>query len=150
MRGIFLRLCTTVCTGGLLLGAAHAMILDNQVARAAPKPEFRVVYDHVLTLPPLPAKVQLDQTLLDIPAGVCTGFHSHGGPGLETVLSGEVVVLTKATATAPASSQTFKTGEVYIYPAGDIHNFCNMTTLPATYMAALLLLDGAPPVTPDK
>ena len=152
MRGAFLRLCTIICTGGLWLGAAQAMILDNTLAQtpAAPKPEFRVVYDHSFTPPPLPATVQVVQDLLDIPAGVCTGFHSHGGPGIETVLSGEVVVLTKATATAPASSKTFKTGEAYIYPAGDIHNFCNMTTLPASYMAAFLLLDGAPPVTPDK
>jgi quercetin dioxygenase-like cupin family protein len=150
MRGAFLRLCTVVCGGGLLLGSAHGMILDIQLAQAAPKPEFRVVYDHTFTPPPLPATVLVDQTLLDIPAGICTGFHHHGGPGIETVLTGEVVVETRATATTPYKSQTFKAGEAYIYPAGDVHNFCNMTTLPASYMAALLLLDGAPPVTPDK
>jgi len=66
------------------------------------------------------------------------------------VLTGEVVVETRATATTPYKSQTFKAGEVYIYPAGDVHNFCNMTTMPATYMAVLLLLDGAAPVTPDN
>ena len=150
MRGAFLRLCTIVCTGGLLLGAAQAMILDNQLAQAAPKPEFQVVSAHNFTPPTLPATVQVEQDVLYLPAGVCTGFHSHGGPGIETVLSGEVVVQTKATDTTPASSQTFKTGEVYIYPVGVVHNFCNMTTLPASWTSALLLLHGAPPVTPDK
>ena len=148
MRGAFQRLCTIVFTGGLLLGAAQAMPLDYQLGRADPKPGFRVVYDHSFTPPPLPATVQVVQDLLDIPAGVCTGFHSHGGPGIETVLSGEIAVDTRATATTPASSQTVKTGEAYTIPAGAVHNVCNMTTLPATFTSAFLLLDGAAPVTP--
>ena len=143
MRGAFLRLCSVVCTGSLLLGAAQAQT-------PAAKPEFKVVSAHAFTPPPLPATVQVEQDVLDLPAGVCNGFHSHGGPGIETVLIGEVVVLTKATATTPANSQTFKTGEAYVYPAGTVHNFCNMTKLPASYTAAFLLLDGAAPVTPDK
>ena len=129
-----------VCLVGLLLGASQAQT----------PAEFRVVYDHSFTPPTLPANVQVDQSLLDIPAGICTGFHVHGGPGIETVLTGEVVVETRATATTPASSKTYKAGEAYIYPAGDVHNFCNMTTMPATYMSAFLLLDGAALVTPVK
>ena len=148
MRGAFQRLCTMVFTGGLLLGAAQAMILDNQLAQATPKAEFRVVYDHSFTPPPLPAIVQVVQDLLYFPAGVCSGFHAHGGPGIETVLSGEIVVDTRATATTPASSQTIKTGEAYTIPTGAVHNVCNMTTLPATFTSAFLLLDGAAPVTP--
>ncbi len=152
MRGTFLRLCMIVCARSLLLGAAQAMILDNTLAQtsAAPKPEFKVVSAHDFTPPTLSSTVQVEQDVLYLPAGVCTGFHLHGGPGIETVLSGEVVVLTKATDTTPASSQTFKTGEAYIYPVGVVHNFCNMTTLPASWTSALLLLDGAPPVTPAK
>ena len=126
------------------------MILDNQLAQAAPKPEFRVVSAHAFTPPPLPTTVQVEQDVLDLPAEACTGFHVHGGPGIETVLSGEVVVQTKGTAIIPDSSQTFKTGEAYIYPAGAAHNFCNMTKLPASYAATFLLLDGAAPVTPVK
>jgi quercetin dioxygenase-like cupin family protein len=126
------------------------MILDNLVAQAAPKPEFQVVSGHAFTPPPLPAAVQVEQDVLSLPAGLCTGFHSHGGPAIETVLSGEVVIQTKGTATVMASSQTFKTGEAYIYPTGVVHNFCNMTTLPATWTSAVLVLDGAPVTTPDK
>ncbi len=144
MRGTFLQLCGVVFTGSLLLGAAQAQ------TPAAPEPGFQVVYDHVFTPPTLPATVQLDQSVLYFSAGVCSGFHHHGGPGIETVLSGEIVVETKATATTLASSRTYKTGEAYIYPAGDVHNFCNMTKLPATYTSAFLLLDGAALVTPDK
>ncbi|WP_425145193.1 hypothetical protein [Deinococcus sp.] len=140
--------------GSGLIGPAHGKVLDyalaSQVAQATPKAEFRVVYDHSFTPPPLPAKVQVVQDLLDIPAGVCTGFHAHGGPGIETVLSGEIVVDTRATATTPANSQTVKTGEAYTIPAEAVHNVCNMTTLPATFTSAFLLLDGAAPVTPAK
>lgn len=150
MRGAFLHLCTVIGAGGLLLGAAQAMILDNTLAQAAPKAEFRVVYDHSFTPPPLPAKVQVVQDLLYFPAGVCSGFHVHGGPGIETVLSGEIVVDTRATATAPASSKTYKTGEAYTYAAGEVHNVCNATKLPATFTSAFLVLNGAPPVSPAK
>ena len=144
MKGTFLRLCTVVCAAGLLSGAAQAQ------TPAAPKPEFKVISAHAFTPAALPATVQVEQDVLDLPAGVCTGFHSHGGPGIETVLNGEIEVDTRATATTPVSSKTYKAGEAYIYPAGDVHNFCNMTTLPASYTAAFLLLDGAPPVTPAK
>lgn len=144
MRGVFQRLCTIVCTGGLLLGAAQAMPLDYQLGHDAPEPEFRVVSAHAFTPPPLPATVQVEQDVLDLPAGVCTGFHSHGGPGIETVLSGEIMVESRGV----APDQTFKTGEAYIYPAGVVHNVCNMTTLSATFTSALLLLDGATVVTP--
>ncbi|GAA4014422.1 hypothetical protein GCM10022631_27720 [Deinococcus rubellus] len=144
MRGAFTRLCAVVCIGGLLLGASQAQ------TPAAPDPGFRVVYNNVFTPPPLPATVQVDQSYLEFSPGVCSGFHVHGGPGIETVLSGEIVVQTQATATTPATSKTYKAGEAYIYPAGDVHNFCNMTTLPATYVSAFLLLDGAELVTPVK
>ncbi|WP_424950352.1 hypothetical protein [Deinococcus sp.] len=150
MRGALLSLCSVVCTGGLLLGAAQAMPLEYQMAQATPKPEFRVVYDHSFTPPPLPATVQVVQDLLDIPAGVCSGFHAHGGPGIETVLSGEIVVQTRATATTPASSLTVKTGDAYTIPVGAVHNVCNMTKLPATFTSAFLLLGGAAPVTPAR
>ena len=129
-----------VCLVGLLLGAAQAQT----------PAEFRVVSSHAFAPPTLAATVQVEQDVLDLPAGVCTGFHHHGGPGIETVLAGEVVVETRATATTPASSKTYKAGEAYIYPAGDVHNFCNMTTLPASYTAVLLLPDGAAPTTPDN
>ncbi|TSA87812.1 cupin domain-containing protein [Deinococcus detaillensis] len=115
-----------------------------------PKPEFKVVSAHAFIPPPLPATVQVEQDVLDLPAGICTGFHHHGGSGIETVLTGEVIVETRATATTPASSKTYKAGEAYVYPAGDVHNFCNMTTLPASYTAVLLLPNGAAPTTPDE
>lgn len=149
MRGIALRLCQIVCGASLLLGAAQAMPLDYgasepvQDAKIA-APTFRVVYDHSFTPPPLPARVVLVQDVLDLPAGVCTGFHVHGGPGIETVLSGEIMVESRGV----APDQTFKTGEAYIYPAGVAHNVCNMTALPATFTSAFLVLDGAAPVTP--
>ena len=143
MRGAFLRLCVIFCTGGLL-GAAHAQ------TPAASGPPFEVVYDHSFTPSSLPAKVQVVQDFLYFPAGVCSGFHLHGGPGIETVLSGEIVVETKATATTPASTQTVKTGDAYTIPVGAVHNVCNMTRRPATFTSAFLLLDGAAPVTPAK
>ena len=144
MRGAFLRLCTIVSTGGLLLGAVQAQ------TSAAPGPGFDLVSDHAFTLPPLSAKVELDQSVLYFPAGVCSGFHVHGGPGLETVLSGEILVITKGTGTTPDSSQTYKTGEAYTYLAGVAHNVCNMTNRPASFTSAFLLLDGAALVTPVK
>ena len=133
-----------VWMGSLLLGAAQAMPLDYQLGHDAPKPELRVISAHAFIPPPLSAAVQVEQDVLDLPAGVCTGFHSHGGPGIETVLSGEIMVESRGV----APDQTFKTGQAYIYPAGVVHNVCNMTALPATFTSALLLLDGAPPVTP--
>jgi hypothetical protein len=149
MSGTFSRLGAVVCTSTLLLGAALLGTVQAQT-QAAPAAEFKVVSAHAFTPPPLPAAVQVEQDVLDLPAGVCTGFHIHGGPGIETVLTGEVVVLTKGTSTTPDSSQTFKAGEAYNYPAGVAHNFCNMTKLPASYTAVFLLLDGAPPVSPVK
>ena len=152
MRGTFLIQRTIVCTstlltlllGAALLGAAQAQ------TQAAPTPGFDLVSDHVFTPLTLPAAVQLDQSVLYFPAGVCSGFHTHGGPGMETVLSGEIVVSTKSTATTPESSQTYKTGEAYTYQAGVAHNVCNMTNRPATFTSAFLLLDGAALVTPVK
>ncbi|WP_407541051.1 cupin domain-containing protein [Deinococcus radiomollis] len=144
MKGTFLRLCTVVCAAGLLSGAAQAQ------TPAAPGPGVDLVSANAFTPSPLPAAVQVEQDVLYFPAGVCSGFHAHGGPGIETVLSGEIVVETKATTTTPASTRTVKTGEAYTFPAGIVHNVCNMTHRPATFTSALLLLDGAPPVTPAK
>jgi quercetin dioxygenase-like cupin family protein len=144
MRGAFLRLCTVVCTGGLLMGTVQAQ------TSAAAGPDFEIVSANAFTPPPLPATVQLEQDVLYFPAGVCSGFHAHGGPGIETVLSGEIVVQTRATATTPASSSTHKAGEAYTFPAGVVHNVCNMTKRPASFTSALLLLDGAPVATPVK
>jgi hypothetical protein len=149
MRGTSSRLSSIVCAATLLLGAALLGATQAQ-SQAAPPPQFKVVSAHAFTPPPLPAAVQVEQDVLDLPAGVCTGFHIHGGPGIETVLTGEIVVLTRGAATTPDSSQTFEAGEAYNYPAGAAHNFCNMTQLPASYTAAFLLLDGAPPVSPVK
>ena len=144
MRGTAATLMGIGCLMGLLLGAAQAQ------TPAAPQPGFEVVSAHTFTPPTLPATVQVEQDVLYFPAGVCSGFHAHGGPGIETVLSGEIVVETKATTTTPASTRTVKTGEAYTFPAGIVHNVCNMTHRPATFTSALLLLDGAPPVTPAK
>lgn len=118
---VLLGLMASGQTPGVTLRATHSAIFTGQ-----------------------PSEIHVEQDVLEIAPGACTGFHEHGGPGVETVIAGTVTVDTRGR----AGSQAFTAGQMYTYPAGSVHNFCNRGKVPAVFTAAFLLPKGAAPVTP--
>ncbi|WP_157465382.1 cupin domain-containing protein [Deinococcus apachensis] len=125
-------------TGALAAGALLGLVASGQT----PGVTLRAAHAAVVT--GQPSEINVEQDVLEIAPGACTGYHEHGGPGLETVISGTVTVETRG---APGT-KAFTAGQMYVYAAGTIHNFCNRGKVPAVFTAAFLLPKGVAPVTP--
>ncbi|WP_052351939.1 cupin domain-containing protein [Deinococcus pimensis] len=117
----------------LLAGAASAQ---------APGVTLRAGHANLFT--GQPAEINVEQDVLELAPGACTGVHEHGGPGLETVISGTITVDTRG----ETSRRTVRAGQMYVIPVGVVHNVCNPGRVPAVFTAALLLPRGAAAVTP--
>jgi quercetin dioxygenase-like cupin family protein len=84
-----------------------------------------------------PARFEVVQVLLDFEGGVWTPPHAHGGPGLVTVLAGEV------TERRPGGERRFGPGEGWTENAGDRHAAGNEGADRASVAATFLLPTGA-------
>ena len=76
--------------------------------------------------------------ILEFPPGSVTPSHIHGGPGMATVLEGEVVFTTEGKA-----GQVTRPGEFYLDVAGSVHTAANQTDRPARVSYVILLPKGA-------
>jgi quercetin dioxygenase-like cupin family protein len=81
----------------------------------------------------------------EIPAGGSTGRHTHPGEEISYVLEGSLLLEVDG---QPA--KTFKAGEVFMVPAGVIHNGTNKTSANATVIATYVVEKGKPLTTPAK
>jgi len=80
----------------------------------------------------------------ELPAGVSSGRHTHPGEEIGYVLEGAVTV------ERDGQSKTFKVGETFAIPAGQVHNAVNSGTTQATIVSTYIVEKGKPLATPVK
>jgi quercetin dioxygenase-like cupin family protein len=83
--------------------------------------------------------------LAEIPASVASGRHTHPGEELGYVIEGPIVVEIDG-----QPPHTYKTGEAFIIPAGQVHNARNTGTSTARVLASYIIEKGKPVATPVK
>ena len=80
----------------------------------------------------------------ELPAGVSSGRHTHPGEEIGYVLEGAVTV------ERDGQSKTFKVGETFAIPVGQVHNAVNGGTVQATIVSTYIVEKGKPLATPVK
>lgn len=80
----------------------------------------------------------------ELPGGVSSGRHTHPGEEIGYVLEGSVTV------ERDGQSKTFKAGETFAIPAGQVHNAVNAGTTQATIVSTYIVEKGKPLATPAK
>ena len=81
--------------------------------------------------------------IADIPPGVASGRHTHPGEEVAYVLEGTLTVEVEG---KPAT--TLKAGDVFLIPAGRIHNARNDGSAPVKVLATYVVEKGKPLATP--
>ena len=79
----------------------------------------------------------------EIPAGAATGRHTHPGEEVSYVMTGNVMLEVEGKPT-----RMLKAGDVFIVPAGTIHNGMNHESGTATVIATYIVEKGKPLTTP--
>lgn len=80
----------------------------------------------------------------ELPGGVSSGRHTHPGEEIGYVIEGAVTV------ERDGKSATFKAGEAFAIPAGQVHNAVNAGTAQATIVSTYIVEKGKPLATPVK
>lgn len=83
--------------------------------------------------------------LAELPQGGATGRHTHPGEEISYVLEGTVIIEVDG---KPA--MTKKAGEVFMIPAGTVHNAHNKAAGAAKVIATYVIEKGKPVTTPVK
>jgi quercetin dioxygenase-like cupin family protein len=83
--------------------------------------------------------------LAELPQGGATGRHTHPGEEISYVLEGSVIIEVDG---KPA--MTKKAGEVFMIPAGTVHNAHNKGAGAAKVIATYVIEKGKPVTTPVK
>ena len=109
---------------------------------AAKPPSPTVTFQAKLDSPDVSGDFDEIQLLIEFPPGAWTPVHSHGGPGMVTVIQGQVVRRTGGTDT------TYRQGEGWIEETGNVHQVGNLTSTTALTVAGFLLPKGAVLTTP--
>lgn len=109
---------------------------------ASKPPPPAVTFQARLDSPDVSGDFDEVQLLIEFPPGAWTPVHSHGGPGLVTVIQGQVVRRTGGTDT------TYRQGEGWIEDTGNVHQVGNLTNTGALTVAGFLVPKGAVLTTP--
>src|SRR6478672_4784650 len=126
------------------IGGALALAgsLAASAAAQAPAPFKRTVLQQAdLSAPGR----EVVQALAEVQPGASAGRHTHPGEEIAYVLAGPVVV--EIDGQAP---KTLQTGEVFLIPAGKIHNATNRGTGIAKIVATYVIEKGKPVATPAQ
>ncbi|MEQ1869391.1 MAG: cupin domain-containing protein [Vicinamibacterales bacterium] len=83
------------------------------------------------------------QALAEVQPGASSGRHTHPGEEISYILAGPMVVEIDG---QPA--KTLQTGEVFLIPAGKIHNVFNRSAGVTKVVAAYVIEKGKPVATP--
>jgi quercetin dioxygenase-like cupin family protein len=130
-------------TKKLTVGALAAALLVTMFVRAdaqAPAPFKRTVLQQGdLSAPGREAVM----ALAEIQAGAASGRHTHPGEEIAYVLAGPIILEIDG---KPA--KTFQTGEVFMIPAGTVHNARNTGTGVAKVLGTYVIEKGKPVATP--
>ncbi len=119
---------------------AGIVLTTAAVAAQAPTPFKRTVLQQAdLSAPGR----EVVQALAEIQPGAASGRHTHPGEEVGYVATGPVVVEVDG---KPA--KTLQTGEVFLIPAGTVHNAINRGTGVAKVVATYIIEKGKPVATP--
>ena len=125
----------------LTLSLLAVFVLSSSSALAqAPGPA--VASKHQQEFAQSPGAFDLVQIVQELAPGAETPPHSHGGDGLATVLSGEVVLKVGEKETP------FGAGKTFSEKAGETMQVRNTGTAPARFAVAFVLPKGSPLTTP--
>ena len=126
----------TVAAGVVVL----LMMLLAYAAAQAPAPFRRTMLQQAdLSAPGR----EVVQALAEIEPGAASGRHTHPGEEAGYVLAGPIVVEIDG---KPA--RTLQTGEVFLIPAGTVHNAVNKGKGVAKVLATYIIEKGRPVATP--
>jgi quercetin dioxygenase-like cupin family protein len=123
------------------LAAQTVMLVVMGVALAAQQPAFKrtVLQQGDLSV----AGHEAVMARADIPPGVGVGRHTHPGEEISYVLEGQILL---EVAGKPAA--TLKAGQVFLVPAGTVHNATNNGSGSAAVIATYVVEKGKPLSTP--
>ena len=132
---------TNLIAGGLTAALfATALIGIQAQAPAAPAAFKRTVLQQAdLSAPGR----EVVQALAEVQPGGAAGRHTHPGEEIAYVLAGPIVIEIDG---KPA--KTLQTGDVFLIPAGAIHNARNTGTAVAKVVATYVIEKGKPVATP--
>jgi len=97
----------------------------------------KTLFSATLSAPAIGGSYSIVQQVLDFAPGTATPVHRHGGPGLVTVLQGEI------TFSRDGLVRTFKAGDSFVEIPGDTFQASNTGSADAMVAATFLLPDGA-------
>lgn len=97
----------------------------------------KTLFSATLSTPAVSGSYSIVQQVLDFAPGTATPQHKHGGPGLVTVLSGEISF------SRDGLVRTFKAGDSFVEQPGETLQASNIGSAEAMVAATFLLPDGA-------
>lgn len=118
-------------------GAALTTVVGAAQGADLP-PGPKTVYRNSLPGLTMQGEFELINLVLEFAPGAATPLHTHGGPGIVTVLEGELVFAPEGKPEIVA-----KPGDVYLDLPGTHHTAVNKSTAPAVVSYAVLLPKGA-------
>jgi quercetin dioxygenase-like cupin family protein len=126
---------------GITLASAFALLGSLAIVSAqAPTVKRTVLQRGDLSAPGR----EVVQAKAEIPGGGgTTGRHTHPGEEVSYVMEGAITLDVDG-----APSRTLKAGDVFIIPAGAIHNATNSQTAGAAILATYIVEKGKPLTTP--
>jgi quercetin dioxygenase-like cupin family protein len=101
-------------------------------------PGPNVLYRSSFTATDVPPEFDLMSLVLEFPAGAATPLHTHGGQGIVTVLSGELVHRPEG-----GEARTLTAGESFTETPGQAHTAANESDAPTRVLFTALLPEGA-------
>ena len=123
------------------IAALFVTMLFAQASAQAPAPFRRTMLQQV-DLSSTPGR-EVVQAIAEIEPGAASGRHTHPGEEAGYVLAGPLVVEIDG---KPA--RTLQTGEVFLIPAGTVHNAVNKGSGVAKVLATYIIEKGKPVATP--
>ena len=115
-------------------GGSPSKSVAGEPAPAVPN---KTLYRHVLQSAALVGPYSVVQTELQLAPGAQTPRHKHGGPGIVTVLDGQLTLLTGN------EEKTYSAGDSFVETPDQTLQAINRGSVPAMLAASFLLPDGA-------
>jgi quercetin dioxygenase-like cupin family protein len=123
-------------------GATLTTVVSGpQTGELPPGP--KTIFRNTLPGVTMQGEFEIINLILEFAPGAATPLHTHGGPGIVTVLDGEITFGVEG-----KPDQVAKPGEVYLDLPGQVHTAANKTSSPARVSYAVVLQKGAALTTP--
>ncbi len=125
-----------------IIGAV--MLAGAAAAASAQPPAFVNVASRAMPVTAKAGNYELVNQVVDLPPGSAVPRHSHGGPVVVTVLSGELTLI------EGGSERVVKTGESWTEKVGYVHAVTNKGATTVRIAASYLIPKGATEITMAK